>query len=121
MTLNSGPPPLLLAIAAIALLVGLWLLWRGWRGRRVGDAPSCAACGYSLVGRSSDRCPECGADVSRPGSVVYGQRVSRRGAILAGALIAVVAGLFLIGQGSDRLGHFDWYTLRPTGYLLDDL
>lgn len=121
MGVSSGPSIFLLAVAAVALLTGLWLIWRGWRGRRVGDAPFCTKCGYSLVGRSSDRCPECGADASIPAGVVYGQRVWNRRSAAIGAFVAIVALLFCVGVGSQSVRNFDWYTLKPTGYLLADL
>ena len=35
----------------------------------VADADQCAACGYDVRGLPSAVCPECGADLSRPGAV----------------------------------------------------
>jgi hypothetical protein len=41
--------------------------------------------------------------------------------MVVGAAITVATGLFLMGAASDRFGNVDWYTLKPTGYVLDDL
>lgn len=42
----------------------LWYWWPVLRGRESGDlrpaVPTCAKCGYCLVGNVSGRCPECG-------------------------------------------------------------
>jgi hypothetical protein len=121
MGISSGPPIFLLIISGAAFLTGLWLLWRGWRGRRVGDSPFCAKCGYSLVGRASDRCPECGADVSNPSGVAYGQRVRSGRSAGVGALVAIMAALFLVAVSSDSIGNLNWYRLKPTAFVLDDL
>jgi predicted RNA-binding Zn-ribbon protein involved in translation (DUF1610 family) len=119
----SGLPVTLfviLGLGAVFLLAGVWLVWRGSRGRRVGDTPHCAKCGYSLVAQSSDRCPECGADVTVAKGVVRGERVRGRRALAAGACATLVAaGLFAVAATPVR--NVDWYTLMPTGFVLDDL
>jgi hypothetical protein len=118
---TSSFHPAWLAAAGLTLLVGLLLLLRGWRGRRVGEEPHCARCKYNLFGLERTRCPECGADVSAAKSVLIGQRVRRQKAITTGATLSVIAATFLSVTGWHTLRHFDWYTLKPTGYVLDDL
>jgi hypothetical protein len=118
---SSTLHPAWLAAAGVMLLVGLWLLRRGWRGRRVGDEPFCTKCGYSLVGSERIRCSECGADVSGDKSVQIGQLTWRPRSIVCGAAMAVIALTVLSIIGWPRLRDFDWYTLKPTGWVLDDL
>lgn len=110
-----------LAAAGVMLLVGLWLLRRGWRGRRVGDEPNCATCGYNLAGIPLTRCPECGADVAAEGGRVTGRRVRGRISLTVGTLLFLVAAAYLAGPGWKGSREVDWYTIKPTGYVLDDL
>jgi hypothetical protein len=120
-TLSPSFHPAWLAAAGVMLLVGLWFLRRGWHGRRVGDEPFCKKCGYSLVGLERTRCPECGVDVSGDKNIRIGRLTRRPRAIIYGAAMAVIALTFLSVTGWPRLRDFDWYTLKPTGWVLDDL
>ncbi len=84
------------------ILVAGWgaLVVIGWRAavrlrnRRVGDDPTCGACGYSLVGlpETSNRCPECGTDIRAPGAVQRGYNRSLRPVLvwMVGAIVGVV-------------------------------
>lgn len=87
----------------------------------MGEEPFCSKCGYSLQALSSERCPECGADVGRASGVVSGRRVRSRGPLGTGALLSISAAVCLGGSGWKWARSFDWYTLKPTGYVLDDL
>src|SRR3954462_7470286 len=110
-------PAWLATAAGVCLLLGLWLLRRGWRGRRVGDEPFCSKCGYSLQALPSHRCPECGAEVGGASGVVIGRRVRSRGPLGTGALLSISAVICLGGSGWEWARNFDWYTLKPSGYV----
>lgn len=54
----------LLALTLLATVLVAMLIWRdgfrkGWRRSR-GAPPRCPNCGYSMVGLTECRCPECG-------------------------------------------------------------
>ncbi|HEV7301875.1 MAG TPA: hypothetical protein VGN72_21240 [Tepidisphaeraceae bacterium] len=73
---------------------GLLLLVRGMIGRRIDDHPLCRACGFDLTGRAegSDRCPECGRDVTQPKAIRHGHR-QRRGGLIAAGVAGILLGL----------------------------
>ena len=76
---------LILLMLSLPLLVGgTVLLKRGRWPRRVGTEPRCRACEYSLVGLTSDRCPECGSAISAR-TTVRGQRIRQPGMVWGGA------------------------------------
>jgi hypothetical protein len=114
-------PPLLWLLICLAMAGGAWLLWNGLRGRRVGDAPSCGRCSYSVAGISSDVCPECGADLTCPNGVLFGQRVRKPRRAVVGALAILLALATLTAVRSKPLRNFDWYTLAPMHWVIDDL
>ena len=63
-----------LIIALLSILFGVFIL-RLPRGRRIeGAEPRCATCGYIVIGLPEPTCPECGADLQRPGAVLTGGR-----------------------------------------------
>jgi hypothetical protein len=65
-------------IVILPVLVGLGVagVFLMRRGRKIGGGePRCAGCGYIVVGLPAPKCPECGADLSRPGAVVTGGRL----------------------------------------------
>ena len=79
-----------LALLPILLLaLGVAVLVRGLRGRRVDDHPICRKCGFDLVGRpaGSDRCPECGADLTRTHAIRDGRHIRQRGLIATGSFL----------------------------------
>jgi hypothetical protein len=118
--MNSVPLYWLIALL-LAASAGLFLLISGIRARRTGTTPHCRRCTYILTGLAAARCPECGADVSDPTAIVVGTRVIRRGRL--GVAVALL-GLVVCGVVTLAIGHFqkiDWYTLRPTAWVLDDL
>ncbi|MCE2883877.1 MAG: zinc ribbon domain-containing protein [Planctomycetaceae bacterium] len=84
-------------IGTVLLLVaGAIIAQAIWGGRR-SWMPTCRKCGYDLRGVAADTstCPECGADLSRPGAVPTG-RVRVRPVLLGfGVMLGVLAG-FLV-------------------------
>jgi len=84
----------LLAAGAMLLLVAGILAQRAWRGRLVQWSPCCRACRFDLRGVAGASCPECGADLGRPGAVTEGLRHHRIGLLAgAGMLTVLAAGL----------------------------
>ena len=115
-TTGSVPATAALAVAAV---VGLGLI--AFSRRRVGQTPFCRRCGYNLTGRVSDRCCECGTDVTRP-------RVIRIGKQRLSPLWLTVGLALLFGGGlpSGRSAYavasrYDWYQLKPMPWVLADL
>lgn len=108
------------AVALLGLICGLILLWRGRRGRRRGDTPHCRRCEYALVGIDSERCPECGAGLAAR-NIVHGEKVRRPGLVWTGAVLLLLALAVLAVQGPAAYRSFDWYRLKPTGWVVEDL
>jgi len=100
----------------VGLPIGLALLLWGWRGRRVGAFPTCRRCGYNLTGLDERprRCPECGANLQRPGAVARGGRRRRRGGLIAGLVVTVIACVPI----AITLTDFDYYALAPDRVLV---
>src|SRR4051794_365747 len=80
------------------------MLWWWWQRRPMaaGTEPTCAQCGYVVLGLQSGNCPECGSDLAQPGAVVPPGKhkplsVAQRLVLLAliVPLPAVIAGEFL--------------------------
>lgn len=89
-----------ISLLAVSLLIAVALIRWGWQGKRVGTYPSCGACGFNLTGRPADsqRCSECGADLSLVGAIAIGARRRRvvplsLGLGLLGLLLALTPGL----------------------------
>lgn len=87
----------------LSLIIAVWgvsIIGAGRRGPRVDDHPLCRRCGFDLAGvlrpgmtraqRRSLRCPECGAALGRPGTLMIGNRVRRPGMIRLGAVVVVI-------------------------------
>src|SRR5688572_10990574 len=95
---------------------------RGVRVRRRGETPHCRKCDYPLTGLTEpSQCPECGAKLTETRAVAYGERYRRRRLAWAGATVMLLAAvpLSLVATGAAR--RFDWYRLRPTNWVLNDL
>src|SRR6478672_11344413 len=88
------------------LLVGAILVLWGRRGRRVDDHPVCRRCKFDLTGRAADsnRCPECGGDLSRPRAIASGNRQARIG--------IVVFALILMAGSSAWFAHWGWSAFK---------
>jgi len=108
-------------LLVVALFIdGVYLLKRGFRAARTGDEPRCRGCGYQLQGITSDRCPECGRELS-PANIVTGHRTRKP---LLGAFGIVVIGLALVVSfviAADLNSRIDWYKYRPFNWLIADL
>lgn len=117
----ASVPPIFRLLVCLAVAGGAWMLWTGFRGRRVGDAPSCGRCRYSVAGISSDICPECGADLTRPNGILFGQCVRRAKRGVLGILTILLASLVLTAARSEQLRNYDWYTHAPMRWVLADL
>jgi len=100
-------------------IAGVVLLVRGLRGHRVGDHPVCARCGYDLFGLTPETttCPECGADRMRPGAVRIGRRQRRRGSIIAGVILLLLALVPIGGLVSVLIGRVNWMQVKPVSWL----
>src|SRR5262245_35278626 len=63
----------------LAILIAIALLAIALRGRRIDDHPLCRKCKFDLTGKpdTSTRCPECGADLTRPHATRVGHRKIR--------------------------------------------
>ncbi|MFO0873453.1 MAG: hypothetical protein U0575_05720 [Phycisphaerales bacterium] len=75
-----------------AAVAGLALVVMGLVGRARFDDPRCGKCGYDLrtFGQRPQSCPECGADLTKPGAVRFASRVRRPWmAVLGVCLLAV--------------------------------
>jgi hypothetical protein len=115
----------LLGVVAIA---GLFLLASGLRRRRRGETPRCGRCEYELTGlEAPERCPECGAELGdgadgkHASRVVYGERYRRPVVAITGAAVLLLLGVPLAKELVDQGRRYDWFRLRPTVWLLDDL
>lgn len=120
MAQSPAVPLFLFCEGLVALLVGLLILRAGLRGRRRGVDPHCRRCDYLLVGIDSAKCPECGAALT-PRNVVRGERLRRRGAIWVRAPMAGAGLLLSAAQVMPVYRAVDWYRLKPTGWVIDDL
>ena len=98
----------------------LFFLYLQPHRQRTGRTQHCAACDYQRApeGPNPERCPECGADWSRPGGVIVGTRNKRRRNLWLACGLSVVALTLLMLSNSARSG----WVLRalPTRALIHD-
>ncbi|MBL8762465.1 MAG: HEAT repeat domain-containing protein [Phycisphaerae bacterium] len=80
---------LLLALAGLAIVLGLLLVARGMWGDRANGRARCRKCWYSLEGIASLRCPECGWTAPSSNSVFASRRRWRL--VLLGLLLGAGA------------------------------
>lgn len=126
---------LLLIGGVLFVIAGVVLLVRAFRGRKINDHVVCRRCRFDLSGLGelkatlgadgaviAARCPECGSEVWKPGSVRVGQR--RRAPF--GGLYALVGAMMLVlglaGVGvyaSQRLAGTNWYARLPNWVLIE--
>jgi hypothetical protein len=69
-----------LSAPIVALIASLMLRAIARRGRQGDEHPVCRKCRFDLFGRpdTSERCPECGADIRAPRAIRIGNRDARR-------------------------------------------
>lgn len=116
-----------LVLTAVGLVMAAWAR-RGWR---IGDHPTCRRCDFDLFGNAAaDRCPECGADLTRrrshliPGiqrARAVGIRQVRHGWWWAGTSGAVVCGLWAGSVFIMSFAGLRAVQLKPTPLLVHDL
>jgi hypothetical protein len=100
-------------------LAGVVLLSRGMRGVRMDDHPVCRRCGFDLfgLGPTSEKCPECGADLHLPRARIIGHRRRRAGLLTAGVGLLAVSLSALSFLGVARVRQMDLNTLKPFWWL----
>src|SRR4030095_4557888 len=104
-------PLILITLFVLAILAGGFLLRIGLRPRRTGDTRYCAKCRYNLTGSASDRCTECGGDLTQNGSILIGDRIARRGRVGIGSALLLVGLAGGTTAGIAAFKNFDFYTL----------
>src|SRR5262245_21576586 len=87
---NFGPVLLLLLFGLLG--VGGWLLLTA-RRRAEGQEPHCLMCGYNLTGLDSERCPECGVELTADMRSCGPPSEMRWGRFMVG--LVIVLGIFL--------------------------
>ena len=104
-------------VAAYLTILG-WRLWR--RSRRIPHdtgAPCCRRCGYNLTGLTSDRCPECGADVTQPKARVIGSRRRAKWFKVIGLLLLIIGLPATLSLSLQCYRRFPWYRFVPTSWV----
>jgi len=107
---------LYLILSAVALVGSVLVIRILLRPRRRGSTPHCACCDYNLTGLTSDRCPECGTEMT-PANIVYGELAGRPW----GKALAAVITLALLILAGRWAWSYDWYRVRPNSWVLSDL
>lgn len=120
MTSFSSQNPMILAyvLSGVVALVGLLGLLIGLRGRAIDDHPWCRACRFDVFGLDTDRCPECGATLSKPGAIRRGQRRQRRGLVVGGALLMLLGLAGLGAAGWADWSGVNWQHHKPVSWLM---
>jgi hypothetical protein len=110
-------------ISIVALLVlflpaGL-LLRRGWIGRTIGDHPVCRRCGFDLFGlpQGSVVCSECGTDLTHKRAVRIGHRERRRGFLIAGLAMMLIAVAIVAVNGVFLYSSANLQAYKPVWWL----
>lgn len=100
------------AIFALALAWPAWFagrrLARRWRRRR-----RCEACAYDLRGRASDRCPECGQDVTKRVRLIRW-----RTALVHGLFVIVLLTASHLLNRIEAIQKRGWIAAVPTTVLI---
>lgn len=86
-------------VLAVVALAGVVLVVLGIVGRARFDDPRCGKCRYDLrtFGQRPQSCPECGADLTRSGSVRFASRVRRPALTIVGLLLLVLPAVTILG------------------------
>ncbi|MFG0329273.1 MAG: hypothetical protein ACF8PN_05175 [Phycisphaerales bacterium] len=109
---------LTLTILCAIGFAGVALIVRGWKHRVVDGGRYCRACDYRVDLSASVVCPECGAGLERPGAVSKGRREPRRGAMLAGCALTLMAATALGVRYLPDWRTVNLYPYYPAWYLL---
>jgi hypothetical protein len=110
-------------IPIVALLVlflpAVLLLRRGWIGRTIGDHPVCRRCGFDLFGlpQGSVVCSECGADLTHKRAVRIGHRERRRGFLIAGLAMMLIAVAIVAVNGVVLYSSANLQAYKPVWWL----
>ncbi|MBN1342086.1 MAG: hypothetical protein JXQ73_05365 [Phycisphaerae bacterium] len=113
----SLEPHWLFIASEIPLVLSILLLKLGIWPKRRGDTPHCRKCGYNLTALASERCPECGADLSGSKAIVRGERRRRPiVTVLAISMLGLAGALWV-----QTARQVNWYHWRPTAWVFNDL
>jgi hypothetical protein len=116
------PSSVVILFLAVLAGLGLMMLIGGLRVRRRGDTPHCRKCDYPLTGLAApEQCPECGAPLASSMAVARGDRYRRSRLAWAGLAVLLIAGTPLSLLVSTSARGYDWYRVRPTAWVLNDL
>lgn len=88
--------------------------------RRDGDQPHCRSCNYLLHALQSDRCPECGTELSAP-NVARGAPRPWWKALRPRAILIILLGAAILAVWVAQAQNFNWYQYKPTYFVLRDL
>ena len=106
--------PMGLMLAGISILGGVFL--------RRQAPPQCAKCHYDLTGPPDggyDMCPECGADVRGPATIVRERRELHRGVLAVGVVLAAAPFVWFFFAFRAPLAAQGWYLpYVPTASLI---
>lgn len=106
----------MMSAAVVFTFLAVVLLRQARRSARTGTTPRCAKCSYNLTGLSSQRCPECGTELTA-GTIVYGDFRRSWSRMILGCVCLAIAAIGYLGA----IRSVDWYQLRPTTWLISDL
>ena len=107
----------LLWLACGGLFAAAWPIMRAFRHgafvHHVGPGVHCRNCDYELTGIDSDRCPECGNDLTRPKASGPGKRhrLWLPAGVSAIGLALLLAGA--IGSGTAAAWRTPWFRIAP--------
>lgn len=110
----------MILVPAALVLLGIVLLAVGFRRQRIGDEPRCRRCSYLLVHLTSDRCPECGLEISEA-NTIRGMRQRGRSLILMGLTSTLLAVAWCTPAAVRALAQVPWYQYKPAYFVLRDL
>src|SRR5262245_48694231 len=108
----------LLALPSVVL--GCVFISFGRCSPRRGGAPHWSTCEYNLTGIQSNRCPECGAELT-PKTIVRGRRQHRMAVLITGMMLLVIGTIAPIPAAHRWLNRVDWYPYKPTSWLTSEL
>lgn len=111
---------------AVAIVIGLWALGRIWRQRRrrvAAGVEHCRRCDYQLTGLGSDRCPECGMQLT-PRNRVRARSLRRR-AVVPAVVLGLVAGGYVVARSHAPRDvavpeRFHWRSVAPATWAIED-